>query len=72
MAWVGHDDSTNESDSTLVDGEVEVFIQMVTLLNEAPSAVDDSVSVPANSVNQPIDVLANDTDSESDPLTIIG
>jgi hypothetical protein len=37
-----------------------------------PVAVDDSVSVDENSVDNPIDVLANDRDPDGDALTITG
>jgi outer membrane protein OmpA-like peptidoglycan-associated protein len=35
-----------------------------------PVAVDDSAMVAPNSVGNPIDVLANDSDADGDPLTI--
>lgn len=38
--------------------------------NRAPVAVDDSANVAANSRDNPIDVLANDTDPDGDVLTI--
>lgn len=36
----------------------------------APVAVDDTAAVPENSTNNPINVLANDSDADGDPLTI--
>lgn len=40
--------------------------------NTAPIAVDDSISVARDAAATSIAVLANDTDPESDPLTITG
>jgi hypothetical protein len=44
----------------------------VTPVNDPPVAVDDSVSVLEDSVNNTIDVLANDNDPDGDSLTITG
>jgi len=43
---------------------------MVIAVNDVPVALDDSMSFIENSVNNSIDVLANDTDIENDTLTI--
>ncbi|MEP6169485.1 MAG: Ig-like domain-containing protein [Rhodopirellula bahusiensis] len=60
---------TNVSATGFVDsGEVEDYA--VRLLNNGDLANDDSVSVPRNSQGFPIDVLANDFNSASNPLTI--
>ena len=60
---------TNISATGFVDaGEVEDYA--VRLLNNGDLANDDSVSVPRNSQGFPIDVLANDFNSASNPLTI--
>lgn len=59
----------NISATGFVDsGEVEDYA--VRLLNNGDLANDDSVSVPRNSQGFPIDVLANDFNSASNPLTI--
>ncbi|WP_022970508.1 Ig-like domain-containing protein, partial [Arenimonas oryziterrae] len=42
----------------------------VGVLNSAPLAVDDTVTVVESSVGNAINVLANDSDPENDPLTI--
>ena len=42
----------------------------VTPVNDAPVAEDDTVTVVENSVDNPIDVLANDYDVDGDALTI--
>ncbi len=39
-------------------------------LNTGPNAVDDAITVDFNSFATVVDVLANDSDPESDPLTI--
>jgi hypothetical protein len=49
-------------------GEVEDYA--VRILSNGDLANDDSVSVPRNSQGFPIDVLANDFNSASNPLTI--
>ncbi|NQZ86378.1 MAG: cadherin-like domain-containing protein [Colwellia sp.] len=43
---------------------------MVIAVNDVPVALDDSVSFVEDSVNNSIDVLANDTDIENDTLAI--
>ena len=43
----------------------------VTGVNQPPTAVDDTATIPENSAAT-IDVLANDSDPDGDPLTIIG
>jgi hypothetical protein len=39
--------------------------------NQSPVATDDTATVPFDSTNNKIDVLANDDDPDGDPLTII-
>jgi len=41
-------------------------------LNRAPVAVNDAFTVTGNSANNALDVLANDSDPDGDPLTIVG
>ena len=43
---------------------------MVTPVNDAPVAVDDAVSIAQDASATAIDVLANDTDVDHDPLTV--
>lgn len=44
----------------------------VTATNDAPVAVDDSVNVPVNSTDNPLNPLANDSDPDTgDTLTIV-
>src|SRR5699024_10458598 len=54
-----------ESTATVTEGEIE-------FANQAPQAADDQYTVEADSVDNAFDVLANDTDADGDPLTIIG
>ena len=43
----------------------------VSVINSAPVAVDDTVVAPQNSVNERINVLANDTDPDGNPLRVL-
>lgn len=52
-----------ESESTETLGPIQ-------FINQDPGAVDDNVTVPRNSQEFVIDVLANDTDGDGDTLTI--
>ncbi len=47
-----------------------VRIDVVDIENHPPDAVDDAFTVAEDSVANALDVLANDTDIENDPLTI--
>ena len=40
--------------------------------NDGPGALNDTASISEDSTGDPIDVLANDTDPDGDPLTVIG
>lgn len=53
-----------ESSSTVTEGEIEFD-------NEQPVANDDAFSVETDSVDNVLDVLANDTDPDGDPLSIV-
>jgi hypothetical protein len=44
----------------------------VTPVNDPPNAVDDAATVPEDSSNSQIDVLANDNDVDGDSLSITG
>lgn len=53
-----------ESSSTVTEGEIEFD-------NEQPVANDDAFNVEVESVDNVLDVLANDTDPDGDPLSIV-
>ncbi len=57
------------SDGTLQSSNATVTIH-VAHVNHPPVAVDDSLTIAENSGPHPIDVLANDSDPDGDPLTI--
>ncbi len=63
-------------DYTLSDGkggtDTGAVDVTVTCVNDAPVAVDDPVTVDEDSGVTPIDVLTNDTDVESDAITVTG
>ena len=42
----------------------------ITCVNDPPVAVDDTETVDEDAAATAVDVLANDTDAESDPITI--
>ena len=48
----------------------DTFTVTVNAVNDAPDAVDDPATVDEDSVDNIIDVLANDSDVESQPLTV--
>ncbi|MDO3380553.1 VCBS domain-containing protein [Gilvimarinus algae] len=61
------DDGQGETNSVQT-GSVEITVNPV---NDAPVAVDDTVAaVPNDSAGYTIDVLANDTDADGDPLSV--
>jgi len=49
---------------------VAAFMVNVAAVNDAPVAGDDMFTVGENTMNNDLDVLANDTDVDGDPLTI--
>ena len=54
------------------DGGAGCATQTVIARTDAgPDAVDDAVSVAAGSTGNAVDVLANDTDADADPLSIV-
>lgn len=54
-----------QSTANVTEGEIE-------FVNDAPQAADDQFSVDADSADNTLDVLANDTDADGDSLTITG
>ncbi|MGI3171604.1 Ig-like domain-containing protein, partial [Pseudooceanicola sp. C21-150M6] len=69
----GTDAGSQSGTVTFADGSVLTFSQIEQILtdpqNETPDAVDDTASVDEDGTVT-IDVLANDTDPDGDPLTI--
>jgi VCBS repeat-containing protein len=61
---------------TIEDGDHVTDTATVTItvngINDAPNAVDDSPNVSEDSTGDTVDVLANDTDAESQTLTVTG
>jgi VCBS repeat-containing protein len=57
---------------TDADGATDTATVTITVngLNDAPVANDDTANVPEDSTGQTVSVVANDTDAESDGLTI--
>lgn len=53
-----------ESTATVTEGEIE-------FANEAPQAGDNQFTVDADSTDNALDVLANDSDADGDPLSIV-
>jgi VCBS repeat-containing protein len=56
---------------TLNGGDSATVSVIVTCVDDAPTAVDDSATVGEDSGAGAIDVLANDTDTDSGPKTIV-
>ena len=55
---------------TLNGGSTATVSITVTCVEDAPTAVDDTSTVPEDSAATPLAVLANDTDPEGDAMTI--
>jgi len=68
--WSGDLTGTNNPEILLVDEDKAVTATFI-LENQLPIAADDYATVQENSTNNQIDVLANDSDPDADPLTII-
>ncbi len=51
-------------------GVVRVSVRDDAVPNDAPTAVDDTAATTLDTASTPIDVLANDSDPEGDPLTV--
>ena len=60
---------TDDGDGALT--ATQTFTIVVTLVNDAPIAVADTATVLEDAAATSIDVLANDTDEEGDPLTLV-
>ena len=61
--------ATDDGDGALT--ATQTFTIVVTLVNDAPIAVADTATVLEDAAATSIDVLANDTDEEGDPLTLV-
>jgi len=68
--YVGDDSFTFKVNDGTEDSQTKTVIIIVTPINDAPEAVDDSVIVEQDSINNIIDVLNNDSDNDDDPLTV--
>ena len=70
------DTATETFTYTVTDGNGNTDTATVTVtingVNDAPDAVDDSAEIPVGGSSVIVPVLANDSDPESDPLTITG
>ena len=60
--------ATDDGDGALT--ATQIFTIVVTPVNDAPVAVADTATVLEDAEATSIDVLANDTDEEGDPLTL--
>lgn len=73
VEYIPHEGFSGEDSFAYIvsDGEVETIGHVtVVVLNRAPVVNGESVSVPEGARNFRIDVLANDSDPEGDPLTL--
>ena len=61
--------ATDDGDGTLT--ATQTFTIVVTPVNDAPAAIADTTTVLEDAEATSIDVLANDTDDEVDPLTLL-
>jgi len=61
--------ATDDGDGTLT--ATQTFTIVVTPVNDAPVAVADTATVLEDAEATSINVLANDTDDEGDPLTLV-
>ena len=61
--------ATDDGDGALT--ATQIFTIVVTPVNDAPVAVTDTATVLEDAETISIDVLANDTDEEGDPLTLL-
>jgi gliding motility-associated-like protein len=61
--------ATDDGDGALT--ATQIFTIVVTPVNDAPVAVADTATVLEDAEATSIDVLANDTDEEGDPLTLV-
>ena len=61
--------ATDDGDGALT--ATQIFTIVITPVNDAPVAVADTATVLEDAEATSIDVLANDTDEEGDPLTLV-
>ena len=52
------------------DGPASAVVHVTVTANAAPIAVDDTLTVQQDSPGKTVDVLANDSDPDGDPLTV--
>lgn len=69
---VGDPVVTDDFEYTLNGGSIGTVRVTVTCVDDAPVAVDDSVTVAEDSPAAPVDVLANDTDVDGGLMMITG
>ena len=68
--YIGEDSFTfTVNDGQLASDQATVSIT-VNAANNAPQALDDSVTVEQNSIDNPVNVLANDSDIDGDELVV--
>jgi VCBS repeat-containing protein len=67
----GGDSFTYQANDGRADSNIATVTMNVNSVNDPPVAVNDSATVDKNSANNLIDVLANDSDPDGDPLAII-
>ncbi|REL28146.1 tandem-95 repeat protein [Thalassotalea euphylliae] len=68
--YIGEDSFTfTVNDGQLASDQARVSIT-VNAANNAPQALDDSVTVEQNSIDNPVNVLANDSDIDGDELVV--
>ncbi|MBE3136023.1 MAG: tandem-95 repeat protein [Thermoplasmata archaeon] len=70
--YVGVDTFTYKAYDGTVYSNIATVTITVNPVNQPPVANDDTATVPMDSTNNKIDVLANDVDPDEDPLTITG
>lgn len=66
----GTDDTTSSGGTTAFSGVTDTAGLLITAINNAPIAVDDSYTMPQNASTTSMAVLDNDTDDDGDLLTI--
>src|SRR5262249_14631713 len=67
--YVGPDSFTFKANDGALDSNVATVSIMVQHVNHAPDAVDDTLTTPENTAGS-VNVLANDTDPDGDPLFV--
>ena len=72
VVWEGDDDSTNPSDATLVDGEIEAFASLLPIPKPGPAIVEVgpvSVFMDEDGDPTPFSLTLNATGADADDLT---